>query len=216
MTGIISRTDPAPDTCQIVAYVRRAGKDKKILFLRSQIVYPIEEGRESGTSVLCLSDERKTKIAVRMEVEVLGRLLNSSNFKTGNQIDLTEATKDMDPVHIHIKGNLFSAPDVARDSAGAPLTMTFNEVAGLARNMNAQEYLGYSDWRAPTQDELKIALEEKNANGLAAIIDLQDTWSSSRDSDNDYLYCDANGSSRYSRWRDTEQKKQVILVRGSL
>lgn len=199
----------------------RFGFQRRQIFLLSQVAYPLREGDAPGTTRLSFSNGEKT--VVRMDIRELDTLFFNRDIKASCMgdncvIDLTRLTVEK-PAPAHVKGDLYVDIQNACDKKGQPLTLTFNEAATYAKQMNEKKYLGFDDWRIPTNEELKLLIENKNKSGLKETFDNachkygMYYWASESDqgsamgrrlTDNDW------------DWRSTNNSYFVRLVRGSI
>jgi hypothetical protein len=72
--------------------------------------------------------------------------------------------------------SLYAAPEGAKTADGGGLMMTFREAKRYARKLNKEKYLGYSDWRVPTPQELKRLCAHKDEGALRGTFKLTDKF----------------------------------------
>jgi hypothetical protein len=96
-------------------------------------------------------------------------------------------------------------------SADVALTMTFNEAADHAQDLNAQKLRGHDDWRLPTKAELNVLFNNRSAIGGFDISDSLPTgwyWSSSQ-----FNRWDAWGQNFVNGAKDNYPKYHLLSVR---
>lgn len=233
MSGLTNtRIHDAPaDECGIEIYIKKSGKEKRIIVPRACVVPQFEEGDTPDTSILTVllpKEERQVSINVSMGVDDLYQAIYDRNIKAGtykdkNLINLTEYTKGLQVFRnaVHVLDNLFAAPEDASGENDVRLALTFNEAAKYAQKMNTENYLGYSDWRVPTIEELRILTKYKDMPSLKdtfselVCTDAAQYWSSEPRHDSKEFMWNLSPHDGHAKNSYSNNKFSVRLVRVS-
>lgn len=122
---------------------------------------------------------------------------------------------------VFITDSLYAAPEDARGDDGQRLRLTFSAAIHYAKQMNEKKYLGFDDWRVPTDKELETLIDNKDNPGLKGTFNelsgTQDAWYRTAPK------VDYSDFVSYRRPRDGEStlgvktiRVSVRLVRGSI